>query len=193
MDKVLLPILLIVTAIGLFFSYTSPAYDALQALETQKGRLDDVLQRSDELENSRNDLLDTYASITQNDSDRLNIILPERIDVVRSVIELDALARQRGVTVTAYGIPEIDTTVAPASAASTKKDGPERGSADFSIECTGPYESFVGFTQAVERLLDVRDIVGLEVAAASAVELRQGTLETIYPTYKLKIRGYWLK
>jgi hypothetical protein len=108
MNKIVLPFTLFVIAVGLFFSYTKPALDAVEALKVQEDRIKNVLTSSQKLEDQRSLLVGRLAGISKVERERLeNMILPDTIDVVRFIIHLDMLAGRSGLMVRSFSFPKV--------------------------------------------------------------------------------------
>src|SRR3989344_8513442 len=93
---------LILSAIGLgvasaiFFLYTQPAYDTVQGLSTQIDQYNQALDKAAQLQQLKQTLLSRYNSFNPADLDRLQKALPDHVDNVRLVLDLDSLAGMHG-------------------------------------------------------------------------------------------------
>lgn len=179
--KWLLPVFFVIIAFGIFFGYVDGAYQDTKSLHAEVQNYDDALQKSKELQAIRDALLSRYNTFSSADLERLEKMLPDNIDNVRLVLELDSIAAQYGMRVSGVVINEEVTTNAEGTV------GPSNEFYDtvvLSFNVTGSYENFIAFLQDIESNLRVADITTLAFDGDSS--------EAVY-TYSLGIRTYWLR
>lgn len=186
MNQIVLPFTFIALSIGLFFSYTQPAYEALQALQEQETRIASVLKKANDLSQSIDVLQRKKASIPQADWEQIQSILPDNIDVVGSIIHFDNLARRAGVQLRSFSFPRI-----PESVPDTE---PSVSSAVFTLDTIGTYERFKSFLRSLETSAQLADISSLRVDVAPEVESEEGvqTAGTAAQVYTLSLTTYWM-
>lgn len=192
MSKVLTPILFFLAAIGLFFTYLSPAYDVLLAFQEQEVRLDQSLEQSKQLLVGYDGLLRDYNSITSDDLKKLSQILPDDIDAVRLIMDLDALTTKHRLSVRSFKVPQMDagtSRVTAVNAVATPEENDPVGKAVLTIECDGKYEDFKALLSDIERSLTLMDVVGLELKVADMT--KPNAVNTT--VYTLELQTYWLK
>jgi len=192
MTKVLTPILFFLAAIGLFFTYLRPAYDVLLAFQAQEDRLDTTLEESGKLLEVHDSLLRKYNSISSENLKRLTQILPNDVDVVRLIVDIDALTTKHRLSIRSFEVPYLESEVA--SASSKKKQTAEEdkgpvGEAILTIECEGEYANFKALLLDIEKSLSLMDLVSLhiEVSDMTRPNAVRGTV------YTLGLQTYWLK
>lgn len=192
MSKVITPILFFLAAIGLFFTYLQPAYDVLLAFQAQEERLDDTLEESDKLIEVHDSLLRQYNSISSEDMKRLSQILPNDVDVVRLIVDIDALATKHRLTIRSFGVPYLQSEVTNTSSRNrvvAKADEGPVGSAILTIECDGEYADFKALLLDIEQSLSLLDLVSLNIAVSDMTR-PNAVRETVYT---LGLQTYWLK
>ena len=194
MTKTFAPILLFIIAVGLFFSYTRPAFELLKAFQDQEEQIDVAIEDARRLLERHDSLITKYGNIPQQDKMRLNKILPNELDVVRLILDVDSLAAKNKIQIKAFDIPQLDmpsltqTTQRARTAQPAQQDSPI-GSAVVTIECEGAYEDLKAMLFEIERSLSVMDVVRLDVVVADMT--RPGAKEGI--AYKIGLQSYWLK
>lgn len=196
MSKVVTPILFFIIAVGLFFTYIRPAYDVLVAFQAQEKELDVALQETEQLLKKYDELMTNYSSISSEDKARLNKILPQEIDVVRLILDLDSIATKNKMKILTFKVPQLDAKNAPASRSrtaqrSTADENSPIGSAVLTIECEGEYPDFKNLIYDIERSLLLMDMVALEIKIPNMSE--SGTRPDAKPTFVLGLQSYWLK
>lgn len=179
MFRALIPIVLIGIALGLFFGYISPSYEAIKDLRADEARYDEALTQSRELQNLRDSLLSRYNTFSQSDLNRLEKLLPDNVDNVRLILDIDSIAskynmRTRNVTVS--GADTDNTTIAAA-----KQGAVDSVVLGFSVAAR--YEDFMRFLKDLESSLRIVDVVGLSFDSGEGDAY----------TFTVRLRTYWLK
>jgi len=175
----LIPSILFLISIGVFFSFIDPLYSDVQAVKAESVQLAGVLKSTQKIQNIRDSLLEKFNTIATVDKEKLNKILPDNVDNVRLILEIDKVAFRHGMLIKNIGISgegeEEGISLGP-------RDTPY-GSIDLDITVTGSYDSFRDFIVDVEKSLRIVDIVGL-----SSVVKRDDLSE-----YTIGLRTYWLR
>ncbi len=199
MTKALAPFIFIALSIGLFFSYIRPAYEVLGAVQEQETRVDVALEKAKTLATKTDELETRYSDIKRDVDrmDRLNIMLPDTIDPVRLVIDIDSLARKHGVTVTSFDLPQPSTVAdnqqqyLDPSEVSALTINPV-GEAKMRVVAHGGYANLKAFTQSLEKSLTLVDIAQLSFSkfeiASQDTSAPVGSLQASFI-----IKTYWLK
>lgn len=197
MIRIIFTILGVALAGFVFFFYTKPTYDRVRTVQTQVAQYDTALTKATELQELKQTLLSRYNAFNPSDIDRLQKFLPDHVDNVRLILDLDSLASRYGL-----GLQNVDVT--GTSGASGRKEQTALGaiaagsqkydSLTLKFTTRGSYDSFVSFMTDLESSLRVVDLVNLTVsrdtsAAASSV----ATPGALSYTYDVTIRTYWLK
>src|SRR3989338_10618623 len=79
-----------------FILFTQPNYDTAKALEAQIAEYNQALDKAAELQQLKQSLLSRYNAFNPADLDRLHKLLPDHVDNVRLVLDLDNLAARNG-------------------------------------------------------------------------------------------------
>src|SRR3989344_7929444 len=95
------PIILIAISITAFFVFTSPMYEQVGELRAQAGSYNEALSNSKALENERDKLTAKFNSINPENLAKLEKFLPENVDNIRLILEVEQLALP-------YGMPLND-------------------------------------------------------------------------------------
>lgn len=181
MLKFITPIFLIILSGGLFFSYIDPAYKEIGNLKEKQGEYDNALTKSKELREIRSTLLGKYNTFSEEGVQRLEKLVPDGIDNVRLIMEINQMAVKNGGM-----IRSID--VVPDMGVGDKKgnlgpnlSGYESISIDFTVEAS--YDNFINFIEDLGNSLRIVDIKNY------SLNLGQGD---VYK-HTMSIRTYWLK
>lgn len=189
MARTLLSLMFLFGAGGLFFFYTKPAYDSVRTVQTQIAQYDQALTKAAELQKLKQTLLSRFNSFNPTDVDRLHKLLPDHVDNVRLVLDLDTLASQHGFA--------LQNVVINAPTGQKGKEqpivvGPDRQTYDsltLRFATSGTYPKFVEFMKAVETSLRLVDVVALTMDADAS---DPNSTDPLY-RYDITLRTYWLK
>ena len=173
-----MPFLSIVAAIGIFFAYLSPLWNGeIAQTKAAIAQNDQALASAAQYEKRQNELAAQAAAIDPAALARLEIFLPDSVDNVGVILDLNALAARSGLA-----IASVDVAGGDAEAAVV--DGGEPvGTIDMTLSAKGTYDALLAFLAGVElsaRLLDMRDLVVT------------GSDTGVYE-YGMTLRLYWLR
>jgi len=197
MSKVLVPVLLLVVSAGLAFSYIKPAYENLQEFELQEAELVDAIDEAKKLVEGYQILLRDKSSISEEDRRNLEKILPDAVDVIQLIVDIDVLTRENNLEIESFDIPYVDREASMRTSASASKSGIKTqtgdpvGNAMLTIGMKGSYEDFKEFLYDVERSMMLVDVVELRVQSSTGKN-KDGTVYDVIK-YEVGLQAYWLK
>lgn len=189
MVKTLISIVSLVGAIALFAAYTQPAYDAAKAKQAKIAEYDAALGKSNALQAKKAELDSQERALDADAVDRLHKMLPDHVDNVRLVLDLDNLAARHGmpmqnVVVNAPTAVEAKQTAIGAIGASSQK----YESLTIKFTTDGTYGNFMSLLNDIESSLRIVDMVSLSMAPGASVPNAEQTYH-----YDITLRTYWLK
>ncbi len=184
MNNNIIPTFALVIAAGILFGYVMPTWAGpITSKRSAVASDDQALSAAVAYSKQQNELADARNKIDPADLSRLGIFLPDSVDNVGIILDLNAVAARNGLT-----LSNIDVLTA-SSASDTKGSAAQSsatkpvGSVDLSLSAVGTYAALQSFLHGVEksqRLLDIRDMVV------------KGSDTGVY-TYQMKITLYWLR
>lgn len=189
-----LPFILIALAVVIFFAFIDPQNKEVQALLKQKQDNDTMLGLAQDLQDKRKILDDAYGNITVEERQRLIKLLPDTVDNVRLMRDINNIAEQRGllirnIAVTREGEKKENTqrnTITSVDATS------DVGTITLSFSVTSPYDKFISFMKDLEQALRVVDIRALEVSPNSTTGTAAQSQNALY-TFAITLDTYWLR
>lgn len=184
----LIPILFILAAAGLFFGYIQPTYTgSVAALQSEIDEIDTALSAAQQFKTKEVQLKAERESLSAEQLARLETFLPDNVDNVQLIVDLNSLAARSGVTLSQFDISEQEDTegAQPAGDSGTALtlSSDMTDSIELSVSATGTYAAFRTFLAGIEKSLRPLDVV----------ELTVGDSETGVYTYDLTLRLYWLR
>ncbi|MFA6520556.1 MAG: hypothetical protein WCT44_03045 [Candidatus Paceibacterota bacterium] len=199
MTRFIAPVILIGISVAVFLLFTNPIYNEISALKSQVGSYDDALNNSKALENERDKLTAKYNTIDKADLAKLEKLLPENVDNIRLILELEKIITPYGMVLKDVKYNTTDTSATPANgvgqrAIANKQTPKDYGVFELQFSTSGTYDNFINFTKNLENNLRIVDIASINFSssATTAGLLSKKDATEIYK-YDFKIRTYWLK
>lgn len=205
--RLLLPTLFIVVAIAVFVGVANPIYLSIKDLDLQAASYDEALANSKLLQERRDELNQTYTSFSRQSVDALEIMVPNSVDNIGLIQEIQRMALRLGIVVknVNFDPTQIDREDGDFeegvkdTASSTTQSIPKRETTEtnsfydtFLLEFTieGSYADFVKFLQELEMNLRIVDISNINFVATSVD--RNGDFSDVYD-YTFTTKTYRLK
>ncbi len=189
MTRTILSLCILAASGAIFFLYTKPAYDSVRIVQAQISEYDQALAKAGELQKLKETLLSRFNAFNPTDIDRLQKLLPDHVDNVRLVLDLDTLANQRGFALQNVVISAPGTETVPGREPVIGRDRQTFDSLTLRFATAGTYPKFVEFMKALEESLRIVDVVSLTLDPDSSATAGG---EPIY-RYDITLRTYWLK
>jgi Tfp pilus assembly protein PilO len=190
--RFILPIILLILSVGLFLEYTNPTYQEMKVAQALAKQYDTALGNARELNKQRDELNNTYRSMSPESLDRLSKLLPDNADNIHLIIDIQRMAESYGMSLSSIKFDAGETTTATgnpqlsaAAAADVSQSAKEYGTFNLQFTTNATYPNFLTFIRDIESSLRLTDIQSVEF---SSVDQSKGTT-----SYTVKLRTYWLK
>lgn len=164
MNRLLLPILLVIISIATFFMWINPQYNKVKALKVEMAQSDDALAKVIQLDSVRSSLVQKENSFNPADLAKLQKFLPDNIDNIRLFLDIQGIASH-------YGTSIADISVADQgqkSSSATQAIGPsgkQYGQMTLAFSITTTYENLGLFLNDLEKSLRLVEIKSLSFVA----------------------------
>jgi len=183
-----LPFIVVILAAGLFFSYVRPTWDGdIATTRAQIDSYNSALDASARFVAKEAALEEERNKLPPDKLDRLNIFLPDSVDNIQLILDLNALASRSGLTLsnfTTSNVPNAPDTTSTAAASNGAFSGatPLVDSLTLGVNAQGTYNSFRSFLTGVEQSLRPLDVSMLSVTDS----------DTGVYNYQMTLKFYWL-
>lgn len=178
-----MPVFFLLVSAGVFFTYIDPQYQKIGEIQEEHERLDQALTKSKELQEVRNALISRYNTFSRADIDRLQKLLPDHIDNVRLIIDIDSIAAAYGLEIQDFGFSKgAENETGQEDPALAATPNASYGSVLMDFKVNASYTDFLVFLRDLERSLRLVDVVGITVSASDP---------ELY-SFDVTIRTYWL-
>ncbi len=178
------PIILFLASIGLFFGYIHPTYTGdIASLSADIENYDAALASAKRFKEKEVQLAGNKNTFSAEQIARLESFLPDSVDNVQLILDLNSLASRSGVQLSDFDVGESgESDTAQKGTPSLVVQAPY-DSLDLSVSAVGTYASLRTFLAGVENSLRPLDVVELSVKDSTT---------GVY-TYEITFRLYWLR
>jgi Tfp pilus assembly protein PilO len=198
MNRNITATILIVLAVGIYATYTRGVWADASAVKSVNDSYSSAIDNAQKLISVRDQVLKSYNNISADDRDRIDKMVPDTVDNIRLIIDLNSVALQHGFSLknitaaaksdssgtspSAQGAPaspDLSTSAADSLSIAT----PTLDTVTVSFNVTAPYQQFISFMQDLEASLRVMDLTHLTVSANDT-----GTYD-----FGVQLTTYWLR
>ena len=174
------PIILVCVAIFVTLFYTKPAMDSTTSLSLQNTSLNKQLDSSRKSQSTIDEKASKYKSFSTDEIAKLEKILPDNIDNVKLIMDIDEIAASHGLN-----IRNVDLKIEDVNANQNQEQQEPKpyGTAKLSFSVTSPYDRFVSFFGDLEDSLRLVDVSALSFSAGD---------KDLYE-FNFEVKTYWLK
>lgn len=162
-------------------------YVEIKEVLKEEEKFDKALDKSKELKEVRDALLSRYNTFSTNDLDRLGKLLPDHVDNVRLVLDIDHIASTYGMRIKNVNISVV------------KEDNDrQRGvigpddklyeSVGLSFSITSSYDILKQFIKDLEKSLRIVDVMSISLTSVETEEITNDLYN-----YDIGLKTYWLK
>lgn len=178
----LLPIVFILIAVGLFFGYVNPTYTGPVAeLREEIHSYDNALTAAKQFQEKEQKLIEARSAIPQEGIERVEAFLPDSVDNVQLILDLNALAQRSGITLSNFDVAS-SRDEQQNDQIMLESESPV-DSLELSLTATGNYASFKSFLTGAELSLRPLDLIRLSIDDSAT---------GVY-SYDMTFRIYWLR
>jgi hypothetical protein len=202
MNKLFFPIVLILAAIGIYTSFTAPHYEIVKELMVRSQDYQKVFDDADKLLGRRDGLIVKLNKIKSSDKVRIAKLIPDSIDNVRLVIDInDGITSRYGVGIknirfenaqedkTGQGGAQQSATLIN-TAKTARRDVPnitenkDYNSVTLNFSIVAPYGTFLKILRDLESSLRIVDVTSISFRSTDTSDVYQ---------YDVGIKTHWLK
>lgn len=163
----------IIMAVSLFVLFTKPTFENVRASQAEAAGYTQALADAERLNQRINELVTQRNNLPSTEMEKLEILIPERVDEVSTVITLDTLAARHFLVFSDIVIAKAEGASTPTNrnASNNQNGAPLPGAPEKeAIEATavkfavsGTYDDFRAFIKDVEATLSLMDINDLSI------------------------------
>ena len=187
----IVPLILIVSSLGVFFGYINPNYKGsanpvpsdystygTTALQGELSKFQNVAQSSNTIVAQRDALVQKRNTISDTDQARLEKLLPSNIDNIRLIIEISNIAQGRNLIAKNISVGDANT-----SSDSIGQSDTPYGTLSLKFTVNATYANFIAFLHDLENNLRLVDVTNIGFAST----------DTGFYDFTVTLNTYWLK
>jgi len=187
----ILPIILIISSLAVFFGYVDPNYKGgtqnsadyskadIVFLKSELADYNDILNSSTKIVEQRDILIVKKNTITEADTARLERFLPSNVDNIRLILEISKIAEGRNLVAKNISVGDMTQTTSNTIGQSNASYGTL--SLKFSVNSS--YNNFLNLLQDLENNLRLLDITNISFNAT----------DSGFYDFNVNLNTYWLK
>lgn len=177
--RLLLPLLLLVIAGGLFFGLTTTLFGEVDALRLAEVSANEDLEKALALKERYDTLNSDVNSISAADQAKLEALLPSSVDTVDLLVKINGIAKGSAMTLSDVKI----TTEQARSNNSGNNTIAGLGTVTFNFNINGSYGALRQFLFNIEKSLRLVDITSINFNAVEREPYQ----------YAIELKTYWIK
>ncbi|MDQ5911878.1 MAG: hypothetical protein QG568_90 [Patescibacteria group bacterium] len=178
-----MPIIFILAAIGLFFGYTNREYTALKLDIIDQEKIVEANNKAAKLKAVREILTSDRKKIAQEDFEKISKMLPDGVENVGLIIDIDNIAGKYGMRIRNTKINDGGASTKSSTVAVAGPDAKKYGTIALSFSVNTTYEFFLSFLRDLEASQRLVDVTALTFASN-----KEGKYE-----FNVTLQTYWLK
>ena len=195
MFKFIFPTVIIGVTIAGFLIFTNPLYKDIMTEREQIKSYDEALTNSKALEAERDKLTQKYNSIDPENINRLQKLLPNNVDNIRLILEIEKVALPYGMVLKDVSYSSDDEKKEEGgdqrSNIQINKSNKDYGVIELGFSTQGTYSNFINFIKDLENNLRIVDITSIDFSSSAGTGLGKSLTE-VY-TFNFTVKTYWLK
>lgn len=188
MNRSLTATVLIIVAVGLYFTITKGVLAEANVIRDSNREYITAIQNAKDLIALRDKVLADYNKLTPEDREKLDKIVPQNVDNIRLVIDLNSVALRHGLALkginasaSASASPNSQNMQAGMGQINTPKHQLDIVTVSFGL--SAPYQQFISFLQDLESSLRILDVSGISVTSNE---------NGVYD-WRIELKTYWLR
>ncbi len=198
MNRNITATILVVLAIGTYVTFTRAKLAEVNVVREVNAQYISALENASRLIKVRDSVLNEYNQISQGDRERIDKMLPNTVDNIRLIIDLNSVALRHGFSLRNIRAAASNSTTRPSSSQSSTQmvqDGgsntsggsiptPTLDTVDVSFSVVAPYQQFIDLLRDLEANLRIMDVTKLTVSSGTTA----GSYE-----FGVTLKTYWLR
>lgn len=188
MNKNIYAIILIILAVGLYFTVTTNILAEAKIVKLSNDEYKTAIDNAKRLIDVRDKVILDYNKLSVENRAKLDKIIPKNVDNIRLIIEMNDIAYRKGlplknVNVSISSASPEDATQDQSidSGANSEVASPVLDKAKINFDVDATYQQFISFLQTIESNLRIMDVDSLSVTTSE---------DGVY-NWKVSLTTYW--
>ncbi len=196
--KLLFPILFTLISVAAFILGVNPLFNDVKSLKADITKYNTALSNSTNLQKKEDALIKSYNEIRSEDKDRLNKLIPNAVNNIQFILEIERIANLHKMPVKDVKFDSRNKSNSNISSDMIVSDDGEDeklyGIFPISFATEGDYDSFMDFLDDLEHNLRIVDIKSINFSVLDqTAATNKDILNSNSYRYTLEVETYWLK
>jgi len=190
--KFLLPVILVIIAGGLFLLWIDPTYKDIQVVLNENQGYVDAIEKVEEVRKKRAEIQEIRETISEEQITRLKKILPERINNIDLILDINNIADINGMNISDIRINDLSRDQnGERGEININDEGYETVSFSFSVVST--YDNFKEFLSDLSLSLRVVDVTTVTITPINNNSISEQGASSVIDLYRFDvgIDTYW--
>jgi hypothetical protein len=188
MNKNIYAIILIILAVGLYFTVTTNILAEAKIVKLSNDEYKTAIDNAKRLIDVRDKVILDYNKLSVENRAKLDKIIPKNVDNIRLIIEMNDIAYRKGLPLKNVNVsissasPEDatqDQSIDPGANSEVASPVLDKAKINFDVDAT--YQQFISFLQTIESNLRIMDVDSLSVTTSE---------DGVY-NWKVSLTTYW--
>jgi len=181
--KGLTPIILILVSVGVFFFFIDPQKKELNSSLEEKNKNEVTIQKATDLRAANGSLKEKYLKISEDERKKLNQMLPDTVDNVRLILDINNIANKYGIALKGISISGGPADESKDVNRGSSASGQLYGTIQLGFSFSANYDIFKFFLKDLEDSMRLVDITDFSVNSS----------EGDFYNYSVTLNTYWLR
>ena len=173
MNKNITATILTALAFGVYFTYTTVKWDEVKAVQAVNDQYSQAIANADNLITTRDKVLQAYNSLSEDDRARIDKMVPNSVDNIRLIIDINSIANRRGIVLRGInaqarmsGAPNGQDMAGSPSGDMPNNiiSAPTLDTVSVSFNTSTSYGNFIDFMRDLESSLRIIDLTHMTMA-----------------------------
>lgn len=184
MNRYIIPIFLVILSASVYVSVIDPTYADIRRQQAKEAELVKFLNDAKEANTKLAKIKETYATFPAGSEQTISTILPDKIDPLHFIIEMETVARLHGLILKGPVVGGDDDA----------KSSGKYGVTKISFTVSAPYSVFREFLKDIQDSVALRDMTSVSFTAeATDPNMKYARPESIIYNYNVSIISYSLQ
>lgn len=184
MNRYIIPILLVILSASVYVLVIDPTYADIRRQQAKEIELDNSIADAKQANVKLAKIKEAYAAFPAGSEQALSTILPDKIDAIKFIIEMEAVARIHGLVLKGPSAIVAD---------SDKSNSSKYDENHITFSVAAPYTVFQEFLRDIQDSLALREMTSISFSADEAdLNAKYQRPESIVYTYNVSITSYSL-
>ncbi len=182
---------LLIISFAIFFTYTQPTIGDIKSVQDETFAYTDAVSKANEFNTKLNQLQSQMNSFRSSDIEALEIYLPDEVDSLTVMADIETIARQNNVQILSMTKVQSDEASGDVQFEDQLIEQPKVATHDFSVTSTGSYEDMKRMLRNFEQNKYLLEVVSFQFGAITdTAAATVSSADTEENSYVMTLRTY---